>query len=114
MKTRQGFVSNSSSTSFIIYLPKDFEVKDEDIGEIYEQQGMDCDYDECEKSVKKEIKLLESGGILYEEEEPGAFTIINKLAEKYDLTLIRTDGSPEDGKIEVISKEAVEKIKRFL
>ena len=43
MKIRNGFVSNSSSSSFVIALPKDYSISDKEMAEIREQLE---DYDE--------------------------------------------------------------------
>lgn len=92
MKIRQGFVSNSSSSSFVIALPKDYKISDEDIEKIRNEiENYDCYFAYYEEIAETEgntellderekiQKMLESGNFKEpEEEEPVNDDIKNK------------------------------------
>lgn len=60
MKTRNGFVSNSSSTSFIVMLPEGFDVEEEvgqmDVSSFIPQNEWTGTREELDMSVRERIK----------------------------------------------------------
>lgn len=45
MKTRNGFVSNSSSTSFVVLIPDSFDPEKYDWQKLHDDRCEDCTYD---------------------------------------------------------------------
>lgn len=59
MKIRHGFVSNSSSTAFVILVPKDFALTKEEISEFKDSYNECCDNeDEIELSDADAIRIF--------------------------------------------------------
>ena len=60
MKIRQGFVSNSSSSSFVVYIPENFQLSENDYRFIFDHTEMDSARDVIEKfkALKKEYPYL--------------------------------------------------------
>ena len=94
MKIRQGFVSNSSSSSFIVALPKTYEISEEEMGLIRECiEDYDCYfsyYEElAEEAGETELldereriqKMLESGNF----EEPANEEPVNDDVKNADI-----------------------------
>lgn len=91
MKIRKGFVSNSSSSSYIVLLPEDFEK------ELPEDELVDI--------VNKLVTEKE----LWEYEEDGE--IYDVLLEKLNRYIVaELDGGPDSGKIVIANPEKVRTI----
>ena len=135
MKTRNGFVSNSSSTSFVVYLPKNFQLSDEDIDKAYEEYSADWNilnkYHEEQKhlledqwkalekisinEVKKVLKrilkkLQEKGEILAWEDNRICYNILLDLLQKY--VVYSTDSEGEEGCMGCISDKDLKKVRK--
>jgi hypothetical protein len=110
MKIRCGFVSNSSSSSTIILVPKGGlkmpKITDEMRGIMKNNED---DEAEVIKKLEKAIKSLNSGGVVCNEEIGyGVSEILNKVVEKYEIASL--DVSSEAGCIIPANKKKVEEI----
>ena len=94
MKTRQGFVSNSSSSSYIVLLPEDIE--------------NELPADEPQEIVKLLFKLTIDGRVWEEDEDTEAY---NDLLQRLDNYIVATMDSPSDqGSIVLCDSAKVRKI----
>jgi len=106
MKIRNGFVSNSSSSSFVVLLPDDF-----DINTIDFQVEIDkCKYaDDAEpENVKKALQELISSNSLFNEDYYDSIYVIKSILKPYIVASI--EGGPDDGSITLLDNKKVKKI----
>lgn len=125
MKIRNGFVSNSSSSSFVVILPKNFNVEkyvNENIskmgswtkGDILENFEYDGDNEDdfLKEKVIGYINHFIKNGEVYEDcygdEMPGAMRVISDVLKEYVVASI--DVSSDSGCGVLINAEKVEKI----
>ncbi len=96
MKLRQGFVSNSSSSSFIVLLPESVKKKQ------WENEALTLLF----------IKLVTNGELAeWDEEYNGSLDQYDKLLEQLDSYVIATvDVGSDDGSIVVANQDTVRKI----
>lgn len=99
MKTRKGFVSNSSSTSFVVAIPASFKVtaadveKLDDMGEV-EDQGSD----KVAKMLNKAISEICKGNVLMQddgEDNYWLFPLLEQVLEQF--VIAETDSAGGDG-----------------
>lgn len=110
MKTRTGFVSNSSSSSFLVTFKKGFEITPE----IYEKLSLD-EEEYTMESVKDLFNDFKRGGISnYEEYEN--YEIISNLVDWYGIQVGPSfEGGADNGdSIEYISPDELSKITQSL
>jgi hypothetical protein len=101
MKIRNGFVSNSSSSSFIVLLPENFVL---DLsGYDFENSG----YEATEEEVKKMFAQLLSNKNIWEEEGDAVGILENVLDDYVVATL---DTSSEGGQIVLADPVKIKKI----
>ncbi len=106
MKIRNGFVSNSSSSSFIILLPESF-----DISTIDFQAKIDkCRYaDEATiENVKKVVEKLLKEHQIYDEECYREIDVVHEIFKDYILESI--DTGPDEGSMTLVDVKKVKKI----
>lgn len=106
MKIRNGFVSNSSSSSFVILLPKGFDmetVKYEDF--VGKDSYSEATVESVKKAMKKFLKDKEFWGedAGYEEMD-----VLCDILKPYIVTTI--DGGPDESKMILLSNKKVNKI----
>ena len=99
MKIRSGFVSNSSSSSFIILLPDAFDVDKVDLS-----RAEDADEDE----VKDAIRNLINGETIWEYDNYPIFNAITEVLGKYIIG--GSEGGPEAGQISIADMKKVRAI----
>ena len=109
MKIRQGFVSNSSSSSFVILLPKEF--GKEDFKKLFDAANCqnkldenDIDYDYVEKAVSE---LLHTRSI-WSEDYYEALDILETVFINHMIATF--DTGPDSGQIVVADADVVKKI----
>ena len=108
MKIRNGFVSNSSSSSYIMVLPIEFDFeKDIDIEKFVEVRSKaeyddDVTFEECEEYANRFIK---DGYISTHDEEYEYFNIICDLFGDYELTSV--EGGSDGGDSITLIKTSV-------
>jgi hypothetical protein len=110
MKIRQGFVSNSSSSSFIVLLPKNFDpIKYAD--NIPDSEIDALDYEIDRDRVKIALKMLVTDSSIWGDDYID-MSICAELLDEYIISTI--DGGPDDGAISLVSDNQRTKIKNIL
>ena len=118
MKIRAGFVSKSSSSSYVIVVPNSFEVdkiSNEEIDKSYIRDYNEyvraddsVDYDKVKKDLAKCIEQ----GSLWHEDNYAMFEVSTTLLSKYVISSIET--GPEGGEISFIKQSSLERLlKKF-
>lgn len=81
MKIRQGFVSNSSSSSFIVLLPDGFTASELNVS----------------GNVKDAIENILAGDTIYEDDDYELFNLVVEALGKYTIATVK--GGPDAGQI---------------
>jgi len=102
MKIRCGFVSNSSSSSFVVVLPKNFDPRLIDYKK-YDEYGET--YNIRKSKIVNEVQKLLDNGFIYSEDSFCFHVIVNCLKDIGFAKSFRT--GPEDGFIMVVKPEEV-------
>lgn len=110
MKIRNGFVSNSSSSSYVILVPKNFDIEDymEDNPENVIRASLEADInlEEAKQlSMNTFNRVSKKGGYLSEYDE--AFWILPGILKDFIISEIET--GPETGRISFVKEESIEK-----
>ena len=118
MKIRNGFVSNSSSSSFIVLLPKGFDA-DKFADNLTDEQLNPSKWDSYDREeVREGIKLLmEQKSLWYDQGIVGRlkYNYLYPVSEMLSEYIIgSTEGGPDDGSISLVSDSDRERIKEIL
>ena len=109
MKVRHGFVSNSSSCSYIVLLPDGFAFDDQAIKDAIDKNFGDVE-DEL-PIVKEAFDALRSGKDIWNEEYNGCVTqVLHDLFTNKGLVLAGVDTGPDAGQMISVSAVKVQKI----
>lgn len=114
MKIRQGFVSNSSSSSFVLLLPRNFDVDMYvDNMEDSEISGIIKEYDMEDKNEVKEIfhKLVKDA-YLYGEDNYKAFNVCSDVLKEFIVTEV--EGGPGESSISLMTESERTRLKKLL
>ena len=104
MKIRNGFVSNSSSSSYVVFIPDNFSVDCKKFAEDY-------DYDELDVDVLEDmVTELKNGSGLYSQDNYSEYEAIVDVLREKDLIVLAIDGGPDDGSVETISQKKITEI----
>lgn len=105
MKIRTGFVSNSSSTSYVIALTRDFKTTQTKMQEFvdscnkYMNEKSWITLEQADKAVGKIIEVLCTNGEIWDEHDNPPEYIRNFVGVFGDeFGVVDIDGGPEDGK----------------
>ena len=103
MKTHNGFISNSSSTSFVILFPSDF-----DLSLVKLDKNVLNDYDITQEKAIKAIEKLVAGEKINGYEDHNAYYSLSEILK--DFMIAETHANPDDGVIIPVSLSKIEKI----
>jgi len=105
MKIRNGFVSNSSSSSFLIVLPDNYTIDKNNTKKLMEYEGIEYSIEDVMKKIKEFIEY----GYIEEYDNAEYFYILRELF--YDYSIYSTDVSSDEGVLTFKKKsEIIEKI----
>ena len=104
MKIRNGFVSNSSSSSFVILLPDSFDIESVDFEEFSDPYGDNS----TPENIKKAFNQLKRDKCIWEEEDFNAVSALEKILDPYIIGEV--DTSSDGGQIVLADKEKVKKV----
>ena len=107
MKVRNGFVSNSSSSSFIMLIPENFNVDEFDFTP-HQNKFDDTD----EENVKRTFKKMVDQGYLYADENWKNYYPIREIFTEFVIGQVET--GPDEGAIQILNKKEVDKIRKLL
>ena len=107
MKVRNGFVSNSSSSSFIILLPENFSINTIDFQKILDSDPNDY-YDTDLETVKSCANQLLEYGEFHCQDGYDEMYILSEAFKPYVIASI--DTGPDDGQINCVDINKVKKI----
>lgn len=107
MKIRSGFVSNSSSISFVVLIPEDFDFSKVDkLKYISEYENGDENVSESE--LEECYKSLIEDGYIFENGNYGPFTVLLNILNDY--VIVTLNSGPDDVQISLSDLSAVKKI----
>lgn len=111
MKIRNGFVSNSSSTSFVVCIPKNFVPSEEELDKL------DCFCDVTDEIKKKFISKviigveeIKDGGLYYSYDDGLMCDAISELCENKGFVLNEMNTGPEEGQLMGVDAERIKHI----
>jgi len=106
MKVRNGFVSNSSSSSFIMLIPESFNIDEFDFTPYQKKLGYN---DTNEEEVIKLFKKLQKQKSLWHGDN---YDVITEIFDEFVITSVET--SSEDGGVDILSNKSIKKLKKLL
>ena len=112
MKIRKGFVSNSSSSSYVVIIGEDFNPTDEEIINVIPYLNDGQTEEDYIQEIRNQIEKLKSRGWI---EEHSNYSYFNTIAELCGLfTIAEMDGPPDAGIIQNIIRERLVKTKEII
>jgi hypothetical protein len=110
LKLKGDFVTNSSSTSYVVFIPEDFEIKSfDDLENPYDNFDEEDD-DEILEIVRVGLKRVKEGDTLYEEDDYSILSLLKDICNKNGFVLDMIDTDSDRGVLSGITKEAIEKV----
>ena len=109
MKIRSGFVSNSSSSSFVVVLPSDFKSQIDTMDLSEYQKELEWN-DTAEEDVRIQFHNLVREGYLCNDDCYSEYSVISEILTKKDWVVATVEGGPDDGSIEVADVEKIQKV----
>lgn len=120
MKIRNGFVSNSSSSSYIVCVPKSFEIDEKELSEWAEDMMYDYKrklrtITNAKKCIKDNLDKLKKSGELWSDKNP-AFYVIQNILIKSDFIIEQCSGAAgwPDSIRNVGCDKTLEKIRKIM
>lgn len=111
MKIKVDFITNSSSTAFIVCLPDDWYPSDEDIHESYETYSQHKELDlDFEHRIRKAVDDLRYGKIVHICDDYDLFYALAAIMDQDHVVYRYDSGASEGGYIENIKKEKLLKV----
>lgn len=122
MKIKSDFITNSSSTAYVVFVPPDFKLALSQIQETWgykdrlqygEDEGEDISPDDILGDVNESINDLRNNGSLYSEDHHNVFWILRDAFEKLGLELAAVDSAGGDGADTIVAVQLAD-IKKVL
>jgi hypothetical protein len=110
MKIRSGFVSNSSSSSYIVEIPKDFKIEKDKISEEAKsemERWDNVDLDEAIEKLKRALNTFHTNGYVHRgyDIDRRVFLGFIKILRNNNFIVMSVDGSGGDGEDSIIAFE---------
>lgn len=104
MKIRRGFVSNSSSSSYVVFIPDKFDIEKIEINE----ENLDEYETTKEKVIQAYNRLINEGEVWAEESGYGAVDVLEIILK--DFIVGQYSSGPESEKIVMVDKEKIKEL----
>ena len=116
MKIKSDLVTNSSSTAYVVFIPENFEITDEEIKNViiesYEEDFDPNDFESVKKSLLNELKDLKNGhDVFYDEwDKYNMFEPLSRIFEDKNLVIAVIDVPSESGSIVGVTSSKISEI----
>jgi len=116
MKIKTDFVTNSSSTAYVFFLPSNYIIKEEDLQKCAEEwfdEYVDDDTETIEdykKKIVEGVETLKAQHYLYHEESYQVYTPILEILDKGGYELISIDVDSSSGQIHIVDTEKIKEM----
>jgi len=109
MKTRNGFVSNSSSSSYIVLLPKNFQLN---LEAPKTKSKIEEYYETSPQKVTEAFRNLTRDGDFWKQSGWAEFEVLIQALDNYIIAQV--EHGPDEGQIILVSKRMKERVASIL
>ena len=105
MKLKSDFVTNSSSTSYIVCIPEELDESYFESVISNSKHGYEDEIEELSEQVVENFDVLRDGGDVWGEEYPAAFDVTIEICQEFGFVLKEISGGPDEGSLLGLSRE---------
>lgn len=113
MKLKGDFITNSSSTSYVVFIPEDFQLKSFDELDMPYDNFDEEDDDEILKKVREGIELVKNGDHICECEDFGLNRQLAHICRENNFVLTDLDGGSDSGVVAGVTKRKIDEISNW-
>jgi hypothetical protein len=113
LKLKGDFITNSSSTSYVVFIPEGFKVKSFDELDMPYDSFDEEDDDEILKKVNDGIEAVKNGDHICESEDYGVNRQLSHICRENNFVLTDVEGSSDYGVVAGVTKRKIDEISNW-